>query len=152
MAGRPAPPHRRRRLGDEGTLTLFAAIVAIALLAVVAFVLDAAQKLEAGQQARDLAEEAARAGADAVNVQAAYAGSGPLAVSPAQAITAARQYLSQSGHAGTVIVTGTTTVQVTVTVTDPAPFTAVLGITSVSATETATATLTQGVTGPQGQP
>jgi Flp pilus assembly protein TadG len=146
MTSRPAP----RRPRDEGTLTLFTAIVAIALLAVVAFVVDAGEKLQAGQQARALAEEAARAGAGQVNAPAAYAGSGPLTVSPAQAVTAARQYLSQSGHAGTVIVTGNNTVQVTVTVTNPATFTAILGISSVSATETATATLTQGVTGPQG--
>jgi Flp pilus assembly protein TadG len=145
----PAPPRKQRRPRDEGTLTLFTAIVAIALLAVVAFVLDAGAKLQAGQQARGLAEEAARAGADAVNTSAS---SGPLTVSPGQAIAAAQQYLSQAGHSGRVIVTGTTTVQVTVTVSSPAPLTAILGIGSVSATETATATLTQGVTGPQGQP
>lgn len=148
MTSRPAP-RRPRRPRDEGTLTLFTAIVAIALLAVVAFVVDAGEKLQAGQQARSLAQEAARAGADEVNTSAAYAG-GPLTVSPAQAVAAAEQYLSQSGHTGTVIVTGNTTVQVTVTVTDPAAFTAILGISTVSATETATATLTQGVTGPQG--
>lgn len=149
MTRRPAP-RRPRRHRDEGTLTLFTAIVAIALLAVIAFVVDAGEKLQAGQQAQALAQEAARAAADEVNTSAAYAGSGPLTINPAQAVAAAEQYLSQSGHTGTVIVTGNTTVQVTVTVTNPAAFTAILGISTVSSTETATATLTQGVTGPQG--
>jgi len=147
MTSRPAC-RTPRRPADEGTLTLFAAIVAIALLAVIAFVVDAGEKLQAGQQARGLAEEAARAAAGQVNASAAYAGAGPLAISPARAVAAAEQYLSQSRHAGTVIVTGNATVQVTVTVSTPAPFTAILGISTVSATETATATLTQGVTGP----
>lgn len=150
MAAPRTPVPRRAAARDEGTLTLFTAIIAIALLAAVAFTVDAGEKLQAGLRARALAEEAARAGAGEINAAAAYNGSGPLAVSPGLAVQAAGQYLSRAGHTGTVIVTGNTTVQVTVTVTEPAAFTSVIGISAVSATETATATLTQGVTGPQG--
>jgi Flp pilus assembly protein TadG len=143
---------RRALRRDDGTLTLFTAIAAIGLLAVLAFVVDAGDKLQAGAEARALAEEAARAGAGQVNVSAALAGGGPFSASPAQAVAAARQYLSRRGHTGTVIVTGNRTIQVTVTVTEPAVFTSIIGIPALSATETATASLTQGITGAQGQP
>jgi Flp pilus assembly protein TadG len=137
--------HERR---DEGSLTLFTAIVAVALLLAAAFVADAGIKLDAAQQARGLAEQAARAGAGQVNQSAAYTGGGQFTTDPAQAITAAQAYLSHSGHTGSVTVAGNS-IQVTVTVTEPAALTAVLGISSLTATETATAGLVQGVTGPQ---
>jgi Flp pilus assembly protein TadG len=143
---------RRRKPSDRGTLTLFTAIVAIGLLAALGFVVDAGEKLQAGAQARAIAEEAARAGAGQVNRSAAYATGGTFTTDPAQAVAAADAYLSHSGHTGSVIVTGNQTIQVTVTVTEPAVFTTIIGISHLSATETATASLVQGITGPQNQP
>lgn len=141
------PAARRRQ--EEGTLTLFTAIVAIALLAAVAFTVDAGQKLAAAAQARGLAAEAARAGAGQVSAAAAYAGGGPFTLSPQAAVQAAQAYLSRAGHSGSVTVTGPATIQVTVTVTAPA-FPGLPGITGIRAEGTAAATLTQGVTAPQG--
>ena len=139
----------RRLRGDRGTLTLFTAIVAIGLLAALGFVADAGVKLQAGMQARAIAEEAARAGAGQVNISAAYAHGGTFTVNPAQAISAAQAYLSQAGHTGSVTVVGGRTIQVQVTVTEPAIFTQVIGITHLSGTQTATASLFQGITGQQ---
>ena len=140
---------RRWRGRDEGTLTLFTAIIAIGLLAAVAFVTDAGQKLAAAAQAQAVAEEAARAGATEVNASAAYAGTGPLAVDPALAASAARAYLAASGNTGTVIVSGATAVTVTVTVTTPSMLGVLTGLARLSATASATALLTQGGAGPQ---
>ena len=82
----------------RGDADLFAAIIAIGLLAAIAFVTDAGQKLAAAAQAQAVAGEAARAGATEVNASAAYAGHGPLAVDPAQAAAAARAYLAPRQH------------------------------------------------------
>lgn len=134
--------------GEKGTLTLFTAIVVIGLLAAVAFIADAGQKLAAAAQAQAIAQQAARAGAAEVSASAAYSG-GALAVDPSRAIAAARAYLAENGQSGTVAVTGgqTVTVTVTVTVTKAAVFGQVIGIGSLSATETASARPVQGITG-----
>ena len=139
-------PQPRRR--EEGTLTLFAAIVAIGLLAAIVFVTDAAQKLAAAAQAQAIAAEAARAGAAQVSASAAYAGAGPLVIDPAQAAAAARAYLAAAGTTGTVTVNAAGAVTVTVTITRP-PMLGMLGVTRLSATQTATARLAQGGGGPQ---
>ena len=138
--------------GEDGTLTLFTAIVVIGLLAAVAFIADAGQKLAAAAQAQSIAQQAARAGAAEVNTSAAYARGGTFTVDPAQAAAAACAYLAENGQAGTVTVTGAHTVTVTVTVTKPAAFGRVIGIGSLSATESASADLEQGITGPQDPP
>jgi Flp pilus assembly protein TadG len=140
---------KQRLRGDEGTLTLFTAITVIGLLVALGFIVDAGQKLQAGQQARAIAEEAARAGVGQVDRSAAYTHGGTFTTDPTTAETAARAYLTASGHPGTVTVTGGRTIQVTVTITRPAAFTAIIGITQVSATQSATANLYQGITGAQ---
>jgi Flp pilus assembly protein TadG len=137
---------------EDGTLTLFTAIVVIGLLAAVAFIADAGQKLAAAAQAQSIAQQAARAGAAEVNTSAAYASGGTFTVDAAQAAAAARAYLAGNRQTGTVTVTGAHTVTVTVTVTKPAVFGQVIGIGSLSATESASADLEQGITGPQDPP
>jgi len=138
---------RRALRRDDGTLTLFTAIAAIGLLAALGFVVDAGLKLQAGQQARAIAEEAARAGAGQVNRSAAYAHGGTFTTDPAAATTAARAYLAAAGHTGTVTITGARTITVTVTVTEPAVFTAIIGISRLSSTQSASADLVQGISG-----
>ncbi len=139
---------------DDGTLTLFTVIVVIGLLAAVAFITDAGQKLAAASQAEAIAQQAARAGAAEVNTSAAYAHGGTFTVDPAQAAAAARSYLAANGQTGTgtVTVTGNQTVTVTVTVTKPAVFGGIIGLSRLSATQSASANLVQGITGPQNQP
>jgi Flp pilus assembly protein TadG len=140
---------RRVLRRDDGTLTLFTAIAAIGLLAALGFVVDAGLKLQAGQQARALAEEAARAGAGQVNRSAAYAHGGTFTTDPAAAASAARAYLAASGHIGTVTITGARTITVTVTVTERAVFTTIIGISHLSSTQSASANLVQGISGAQ---
>jgi Flp pilus assembly protein TadG len=153
-AARRRPHHWRGRarvllIADRGSFTLLAAIAALGFYVIAGFAVDAGVKMQAAVTARSTAEEAARAGVMAINKSAAYAHGGQFVTDPTAAVTAAEAYLSQSGHTGSVTVTGNRTVQVTVTVTNPAVFTRPIGFAQLSATETATATLVQGITGPQ---
>jgi hypothetical protein len=139
---------RRQAAAEEGSLTLFTAIVAVGLFLAIALMQDAAVKMQAGATARGVAQEAARAGAEDIN-QSEALGRGVFVIDPAGAAEAARAFLSLSGHTGTVTVSGDRTIQVTVTVTEPAALTRVIGIPALSATGTATAALVHGITGPQ---
>ena len=140
---------RRWRGRDEGTLTLFAAIIAIGLLAAIAFVTDAGQKLAAAAQAQAVAEEAARAGATEVNASAAYAGTGRWPSTPPRPPQPPAPTWQPAGSTGTVTVSGATAVTVTVTVTTPSMLGALTGLPRLSATASATAQLAQGGAGPQ---
>ena len=133
---------------DRGTLTLFTAIVALGLLLSVAFVVGGGIKLEAGQQARAVAEEAARAGAGEVDRSDAYAHGGQFVVDPATAVAAARSYLSEARVPGTVTVTGPDQLTVTVTVSKTSAFLGLIGVSSIQATATASAQLVQGIVRP----
>lgn len=138
----PASPRER------GTLTLFTAIVAIGLLLSLAFVVDGGIKLEAGQQARAVAEEAARAGAGQVDRSAAYAHGGQFVVDPALAAAAAWSYLSQAGVPGVVTVSGPGQLTVTAAVRETSAFLSLIGVSSIQATATASAQLVQGIERP----
>lgn len=113
-------PCRRSATSDaeRGSLTVMTAVLALALLAVTGLVVDGTGQLRAGQQATGAAQEAARAGAEALDAAALRAG-GPITVDPANAATTARAYLTAAGYPGTVTVTGPTTLRVSVTVHRP---------------------------------
>lgn len=157
MSRRPSPPRRvTRRIGrlhcgvqgpwveDRGSLTVMTAVLALALLAVAGLVVDGTAQLRAGQHATGAAQQAARAGAEALDAAALRAG-GPVSVDPAAAAATARAYLSATGYSGTVTVTGQTTLQVTVTVHQPTVILGLIGVDSYTATGTATADLEHGI-------
>jgi len=99
-AARAAATHRNER----GSLTAFTAVMAVALLALAGLVIDGGSAIASQRHANDVAEQAARAGADALSVDALREGS--ITVNPRAAITAAQAYLVASRMAGTVAVTG----------------------------------------------
>ena len=97
---------------------------------------DGGRKLGALSEARNVADNAARAGAQMVDANE-YRSTGVPALDPVAASQRANAFLSQHGHTGVVSVSGSTvTVTVTITV-DP---TFIPGQISASATESATAT------------
>jgi hypothetical protein len=114
-----APSRVRRgqstRDGDHGSVTVFAAVLLLALVASLALVVDGAGRLHALSRADAIAAEASRAALGAVDTR----GSTPQLDRPA-ALRAANTYLSQAGHPGTVTITSPTTVTVTITITEPA--------------------------------
>ncbi len=123
-------------LSDErGSVSVLVAVLAIAFLMVAGLALDGGRKLGALSEARDLADNAARAGAQAVDTDA-YQLTGAPTLDPADAEQAALAYLAATGHTGTVAVDGST---VTVTVSLSVPTRFLPGPFTVHATESATA-------------
>jgi len=136
------PPPRDER----GSITLMFAVLFPALLALAGLVIDGGAKFRAYEDATAIAQEAARAGAGAVDRPTAYT-TGAFTVSPAQAIAAARSYLAHYGYPASVTVTGARTINVQVTITQPTEVLSIIGIPSVATTGDATARL---VTSPAG--
>ena len=93
----------------------------------------------------DLAQQAARAGAQQIDA-AAYRESGVLRLDPVRAATAARQFLAAAGANATVTVNAAR-ITVTATSHQPTPMLASFGVTTVTVTSTASATPTAGPAG-----
>lgn len=143
---RGGPLRRIRALAregrDRGSVAVFVAAIVPALLAVFGLVLDLGQQLRAQRTAAAVAQEAARAGVESVDL-GHYRG-GALRVDAATAAAAARGYLAAAGYSGLVRLTGPATLSVTVTVTRPTQVLGMVGISSWNATETARANLEEG--------
>ena len=91
---------RTGRDSDRGSVTLFVAIAAMGLLALVGLVVDGGAKVRAVQRADRLAAEAARAAGQAVDLTVVMSG-GEVRVEPREALAAARAYLDAAGDGGT---------------------------------------------------
>lgn len=124
-----------QRTPERGSVSILIAVLGLALLMATGLAVDGGRKLGALAEARDIADNAARAGAQAIETDV-YRTTGVPTIDPAAATERANAYLAQTGHTGTVIVSDSTvTVIVTIqvkTVFLPIPMTA-------SATESATA-------------
>ncbi|MFI7449686.1 TadG family pilus assembly protein [Nonomuraea sp. NPDC049714] len=133
---------------ERGSITVFTAVIAFALLLCAGLMVDGGAKIRAYREAYAAAEEAARAGAGQMNTARAYT-SGQFEIDTTQAPATARAYLSTAGHPGTVSTTGNQ-VRVTVTVSRPTFLISLIGIDTVTATATATARMFHGIE--QGRP
>ncbi len=127
--------NRLDRSDERGSVSVLVAVLAIAFLMVAGLALDGGRKLGALSEARDLADNAARAGAQAVDTDA-YQLTGAPTLDPVDAEQTALAYLAATGHTGTVAVDGST---VTVTVSLSVPTRFLPGPFTVHATESATA-------------
>lgn len=107
----------RRRHDDRGTVSAFVAVVAAALVMVAGLVYDGGQILASQARARDLASNAARAGAQEIDLDALRAEQ-IVVLDPDLAATSALDYLADTGAVGSVEVDGAR-VTVTVTLTQP---------------------------------
>ncbi len=130
---------------EAGQLTVFVVVLTLPLLLVAGLVVDGGGVLAAHQRAIATAFEAARAGAQAVDLNVLRS-SGQVALDPGEARVEALGYLAASGQAGDVSVTGNT-VTVTVVLRHALAVLSVLGIGPVTVSGTATATATQGING-----
>jgi Flp pilus assembly protein TadG len=121
-------------------------LLMVAMLVFAGLVIDGGAAIAARERASDLAEQAARAGADAL-VPASLRGSSPtgLRIDPVAASAAADRVLSLGGATGEVTING-----LDVTVTAHVPRRAVIltavGITDLTGTATATTTVLHGTT------
>ena len=130
---------------EAGSVTLFFVVAALALFAMVGLVVDGGTKIRAAQQANALAEEAARAGGQAISLPPAVRGD-PAVAEPLQAAAAAHRYLTENDITGTVrIADSGHALTVRVSVTRPTVFLGMLGIASMTVQGHAQARLVRGV-------
>lgn len=134
------------RVRDErGQVTGMVAVLAVALLALGALVFDGGQILTARREANNLARQAARAGAQELDV--AQARVGTFTLDPVAADSAARAYLDDVGVAPVSVQVTGDRVEVTVELTQQTPLLSILGIDERTVTATASARAARGVTG-----
>lgn len=120
---------------ERGSVTAFVAVLAVGLLFAGGLAIDGGRKLGALSEARDLADNAARVGAQKIDLDT-WRETGVPDLAAGEASAAATSYLASNGHAGAVAVDGDT---ITVTVTISVPTRILPGPMTVSATESATA-------------
>ena len=131
----PRTTARDRVLDERGAVSTFIAVLAIGLIFAAGLAVDGGRKLNGLAEARDLADNAARVGAQQVDL-ASFRATGVPTLDEGLARAEANAYLLSTGNSGVISVAGDEiTVTVTLTVQTrilPGPFT-------VSATESATA-------------
>lgn len=137
----PGTHHRtarcaRRRRGEDGQFLAMTCVFMTMFLAVCGLVTDGGHYLDAKQAATTEAEQAARAGAGALDVGELHAGT--LAIDPATAVTAAEQYMTAAGQPGVAWVTGNT-VYAHVSYSQPTQLLALIGVRSLQITVTESA-------------
>jgi Flp pilus assembly protein TadG len=122
---------------ETGAVSTFLAVIALALLMAAGLVVDGGHKINALREASHLADNAARAGAQAVDLDTLRT-NGDLLLLPDQAEQQARDYLAAVGQTATAVVVDGDTITVTVELTvDPVLLPG--GPIAVTATESATA-------------
>lgn len=135
---RPRPPAS----GGNGSVTIIVLFMTMALYLVCALVFDAGNALTDRQRATDAAEQAARAGADAILPITGGSITPMLDVSRARA--AAVDYLTRAGFVGEVAVTPES-VTVTVVIRHRTVLLPVLGITTLTIKGSGTARPVPGI-------
>jgi Flp pilus assembly protein TadG len=126
---------RRLLSSEEGSVSIFVAVLGFAFILAAGLALDGGRKLGGLSEARELADNAARACAQGVD-QPIYRDTGIPTLDPADATNRADSYLTATGNTGTVTINDTTC---TVTVTLSIPTRLLPGPFAVSATESANA-------------
>jgi Flp pilus assembly protein TadG len=128
---------------QEGSISAFVVVMLVALFALLGLVLDGGRAMSAQQAAQDEAEQAARAGAGALSVDALR--SGQVALNQQAAITSAEAFTVSAGHPGTATVTnGVVTVAIAYRM--PTTVLGMVGISSLSVAAHASAVNVHGVT------
>jgi len=127
---------------EDGFATVFTVIIVVALLVLAGLVFDGGRAMDGRVTALDEAQEAARAGAQQIDLPT-FRATGTAILNDNAAVTAAENYIASIGDTGTATVTGDT-VTVTVTHIEPTEILSMIGIGSFTENATATATAEQG--------
>lgn len=130
--------------GQRGSVAIVMPILAVGLLAIAGLVLDGGAALAARGRAADVAQQAARAGADALAPNSLRRSEpNQLAINPAAAISAAEQELAAGDVTGQVTVAGDT-VTVVAQVSRKTAMLSAVGINTVTGRASASATVLYG--------
>jgi Flp pilus assembly protein TadG len=131
---------------ERGAVMFWVIPVMLGLVAMAGLVVDGGNAIAARQHAADLAQQAARAGADALSPDSLHAAEpSQLTADPGAATTAAEKILAAGGVAGTVTIDGDS-VTVSVTVHQQTQILSAFGLSAVSGSATSTATALHGTT------
>ncbi len=122
---------------ERGAVSSFLAVIALALLMAAGLAIDGGRKVNALREASHLADNAARAGAQAVDLDTLRS-SGELRLDHDEAVSHAGQYLAAVGHTATAVTVNGDTITVTVGLTVD-PVLLPTGPITVTATRTAAA-------------
>ena len=136
--------NRPRRRTEQGSLSAFVAVLALSLFILVGLVVDGGRAIAAHRQAIDIAEQAARAGAERLSLDNLRS-AGSVTVDPGAALQAAETFLAEAGQQGEVLVSGLS-VTVKIHVESPTSILEIVGISSIPVSASATATNVHGVT------
>jgi len=139
----PADP---RGDGDRGSMTAYLLITTVAIFALAGLVLDGGAALAAHGRAADVAQQAARAGVDALDERSLRSATpAGLTANPAAARAAAGEVLAAAGVSGDVSVNGGS-VTVTARATQPSAILGIVGISEVGGAASATVIPLHGTT------
>jgi Flp pilus assembly protein TadG len=128
---------------DRGSLSAFVMLLLVAIFVVLGLVVDGGLAASAREQAADEAEQAARAGAGSISVEALR--SGQLQIDDSKAISTAEQFMTASGHPGVATVSSGR-VQVAINYRIHTVILGIVGVTTLPVSATATAVDISGVT------
>ncbi|HEX9343164.1 MAG TPA: TadE/TadG family type IV pilus assembly protein [Actinomycetota bacterium] len=93
--------------GEAGAIAVMVAILGVSLMLVVGLVFEGGVAIAAKRRAMNVAEQAARAGAEQLDLNAVREGTG-FRIDPGAAVAAADAYLAGAGFSGSVGVSGDT--------------------------------------------
>jgi Flp pilus assembly protein TadG len=127
---------------EKGSFTAFMAVLCLALFVLIGLVVDAGRAIAARSLALADAQQAARAGAGQLSVDALR--SGQVEINPMAAVEAANAYLVTVGQVGTASVVGQT-VTVHVSTDEPTVMLGIVGINRIVVSVTASAVNVHGV-------
>jgi hypothetical protein len=136
------------RHDEGGTVSILVVGLATALLMIAGLLYDGGRILAGRQEAFAVADNAARAGAQALDI-GVLRGSGATRLDRAAASSAANGYLARVGHAGTVTV-GDDRVEVVVAITVETHLLSAVGLHTRTVSGTGEARAVRGITGPGG--
>jgi Flp pilus assembly protein TadG len=128
---------------EDGAATIFVVGLATALLMLAGLLFDGGRILSARREAFHTADNAARAAAQAVDIEAVRSGAAPL-LDVADAEVAAREYLERLGLDGEVLVTADQ-VSVTVSIDVEMALLQAIGLNGRTVTGTGRAQIVEGV-------
>ncbi|MEO9325873.1 pilus assembly protein TadG-related protein [Nocardioides sp. C4-1] len=128
----------RRRCGERGAISAFVVGITVTLLAVAGLVVDGGNALNARMQLADEVEQAARAGAQAID-QGALRNGGRVVINESQARARATSFLVQRGYTVTGFAIDGTSVTVSARDTVAAQLLTLVGVGDFTVNATATA-------------
>ncbi len=127
---------------ESGSLTVFVAVISLALFIMVGLVVDGGSALAADRSAYSAAEQAARAGAGQISVSQLRS-KGVVVLNDSRAVSAALSYATAAGFPATAYVSGNTVI-VHISYYKPTAIISLIGIDSLHITATASAQNVEG--------